>query len=186
MADTLRYALIMLAAGIGIPVLAALNAQLGARIGSPAAAASVLFVVVRDLATRRLSRDVSSVTVAFLAALAVALVGAAVVPFTGWQSVTPHQWALIAMASVFLIVGYLCVVMAMRVGEIAFVAPFRYTALVAALALGWLVFGELPDALTLAGAAVIVLTGIYTFHRERAAGVRDPVALARPLPRTPS
>ncbi|HPE27202.1 DMT family transporter [Albidovulum sp.] len=148
--------------------------------------ASVLFVVVRDLATRRLSRDVSSVTVAFLAALAVALVGAAVVPFTGWQSVTPHQWALIAMASVFLIVGYLCVVMAMRVGEIAFVAPFRYTALVAALALGWLVFGELPDALTLAGAAVIVLTGIYTFHRERAAGVRDPVALARPLPRTPS
>lgn len=45
MADTLRYALIMLAAGIGIPILAALNAQLGARIGSPAAAASVLFVV---------------------------------------------------------------------------------------------------------------------------------------------
>ncbi len=45
MTDTLRYALIMLAAGIGIPVLAALNAQLGGRIGSPAAAASVLFVV---------------------------------------------------------------------------------------------------------------------------------------------
>lgn len=45
MTDTLRSALIMLAAGIGIPVLAALNAQLGGRIGSPAAAASVLFVV---------------------------------------------------------------------------------------------------------------------------------------------
>ncbi|MCV2869500.1 DMT family transporter [Defluviimonas sp. WL0002] len=45
MADSFRYALIMLSAGIGIPVLAALNAQLGARIGSPAAAASVLFVV---------------------------------------------------------------------------------------------------------------------------------------------
>lgn len=43
--ETLRYAAIMLAAGIGIPVLAALNAQLGARIGSPAAAASILFVV---------------------------------------------------------------------------------------------------------------------------------------------
>lgn len=44
-AETLRYAAIMLAAGIGIPVLAALNAQLGGRIGAPAAAASVLFVV---------------------------------------------------------------------------------------------------------------------------------------------
>jgi bacterial/archaeal transporter family-2 protein len=43
--DTIRYALIMLAAGIGIPILAALNAQLGSRIGSPAAAATVLFIV---------------------------------------------------------------------------------------------------------------------------------------------
>jgi transporter family-2 protein len=45
MSDTLRYGAIMLAAGIGIPVLAALNAQLGSRIGAPAAAAAVLFVV---------------------------------------------------------------------------------------------------------------------------------------------
>lgn len=43
--DTIRYAAIMLAAGMGIPVLAALNAQLGGRIGSPAAAAVILFVV---------------------------------------------------------------------------------------------------------------------------------------------
>ena len=44
-ADWLRYALVMLAAGIGIPVLAALNASLGQRIGSPAAAALCLFAV---------------------------------------------------------------------------------------------------------------------------------------------
>lgn len=43
--DTFRYAAVMFAAGVGIPILAALNAQLGARIGSPAAAATVLFVV---------------------------------------------------------------------------------------------------------------------------------------------
>ena len=45
MTDSLRYAAIMLAAGIGIPMLAALNAQLGTRIGSPNAAAVVLFCV---------------------------------------------------------------------------------------------------------------------------------------------
>lgn len=44
-ADTVRYAAVMLLAGIGIPVLAALNARLGARIGSPAAAATILFAV---------------------------------------------------------------------------------------------------------------------------------------------
>ncbi|RUS63581.1 DMT family transporter [Pseudorhodobacter sp. E13] len=49
--ETLRYAALMLAAGIGIPVLAALNAQLGARIGSPSAAAMILFVVAFLAAT---------------------------------------------------------------------------------------------------------------------------------------
>lgn len=44
-AETLRYAAVMLAAGVGIPILAALNAQLGARMGSPVAAGTVLFVV---------------------------------------------------------------------------------------------------------------------------------------------
>lgn len=43
--DTVRYAAVMLAAGVGIPILAALNAQLGTRLGSPAGAATILFVV---------------------------------------------------------------------------------------------------------------------------------------------
>lgn len=43
--DTARYAAVMFAAGVGIPVLAALNAQLGQRLGSPAGAAVILFVV---------------------------------------------------------------------------------------------------------------------------------------------
>lgn len=45
MTETMRHAAIMLAAGVGIPILAALNAQLGARIGSPTVAAVVLFCV---------------------------------------------------------------------------------------------------------------------------------------------
>lgn len=49
--ETLRYAAVMLGAGIGIPVLAALNAQLGQRMGSPAAAAVILFLVAIAAAT---------------------------------------------------------------------------------------------------------------------------------------
>jgi bacterial/archaeal transporter family-2 protein len=67
--ETLRYAAVMLAAGIGIPVLAALNAQLGARIGSPPAAAMILFAV------------------AFIAALAVTLLTTG----TGALAATPAQ-----------------------------------------------------------------------------------------------
>ncbi|MCV2870580.1 DMT family transporter [Defluviimonas sp. WL0002] len=140
--------------------------------------ASVLSVVVRDLATRRLSPSVSSVTVAFVAALSVSVAAGMMVPFSGWKPVGAHHWLLILSASGCLIAGYLTVVAAMRVGDIAFVAPFRYTSLVAALMLGWLVFAELPDAMTLTGAAIIVITGIYTFHRERQASGRRPMPAA--------
>jgi transporter family-2 protein len=43
--ETFRYAAIMLLAGVGIPIMAVLNTQMGKGIGSPAAAATVLFIV---------------------------------------------------------------------------------------------------------------------------------------------
>jgi drug/metabolite transporter (DMT)-like permease len=57
------------------------------------------------------------------------------------------------------------------VGQVSFVTPFRYARLLFALVIGVTVFGESPDALTLIGAAVIVLSGIYTVWRERRIGV---------------
>ncbi|SPH25097.1 Riboflavin transporter [Defluviimonas aquaemixtae] len=134
------------------------------------ALASVGFVILRDLSTRRLSSEVPSVTVAFLAAASVTLTGAALSPLEGWVAVRPVSAALILAAGGFLIVGYLSVVMAMRVGDIATVAPFRYTALIFAVGLGWLAFGHLPGPMTLAGASIIVASGIYTFYRERLRG----------------
>ena len=128
---------------------------------------SVSCVVIRDLATRKISTDVPSATVAFLAAGSVAVGAGLVLPFTEIAPVTLHHALQIGGASGFLIVGYLTVVMAMRVGDISIIAPFRYTSLVAAIILGWVVFHQLPDNWTLTGAAIVVATGIYTFHRER-------------------
>ena len=55
----------------------------------------------------------------------------------------------------------------MRLGEIGFVAPFRYTSLlVVDRRWGSLVFGTFPDALTLLGAGVVVATGLFTLLRE--------------------
>lgn len=128
---------------------------------------SALFVVVRDLATRRLSPEVPSTSVALIAALSVAVSAAVMVPATGWTTPTPAQIGLIAASATFLVAGYLTAVMSMRVGAIAVVAPFRYTSLVFALVLGLVFFGQFPDALTLVGAGIVIATGLYTFHRER-------------------
>lgn len=129
--------------------------------------ASVAFVVLRDLATRRISPGIPSATVAFLASASVAVSAALVLPFTEVMVPSAGQMLIIAAAAALLIAGYLTVVMAMRVGDIAIVAPLRYTSLVASILLGWVVFHQFPDGLTLIGSAVVVATGVYTFQRER-------------------
>jgi drug/metabolite transporter (DMT)-like permease len=133
------------------------------------AVAAVGFVTVRDLSTRRLSAGAPSIFVALMTAAAITLTGAVGSLFESWRPVGPGALAALAGAAAFLLVGYLAAVMTMRVGEIGAVAPFRYTILVWALILGWLVFGEIPDATTLLGAGIVVATGLYTLHRERAA-----------------
>ena len=57
--------------------------------------------------------------------------------------------------------------MAMRVGDISFTSPFRYTILIWAILLGFIVFGDIPDQWTILGSIIIVGSGVYTFYRER-------------------
>lgn len=126
--------------------------------------ASVACVVVRDLSTRAMPASLPSVIVAVFAAAAVALTGLFVTLVRGWQPVSLHELALVVGAAVFLVVGYLSVVKMMRVGSIAAIAPFRYTALIWALLLGWMLFGTFPDHLTLIGAGIVVATGLFTLY----------------------
>ena len=130
--------------------------------------AAVACVTVRDLATRRLSKDVPSMTVTLLATLSVMTCAGLASTFTPWEAVSPTNGALIAMASVFILGGYYFSVRTMRVGDVSFIAPFRYTGLITALVLGWVVFGDWPNGWTLLGAGVVVAMGLFTLYRERA------------------
>ncbi len=131
------------------------------------AVVAVFFIVLRDLATRRLSGPVPSLFVAFCTAVTIMLMGAVMLPFTVWQPVAAPDLLHLAIAAGALFFGYVFSVSSMRVGEVAFVSPFRYTILIWAIILGVVVFGDIPDFWTMLGAAVIVATGIYTFYRER-------------------
>lgn len=138
----------------------------GFTIFSVYALLAVLFVTMRDLCTRRLSRDTPSMLVTFLTSAAVMTTFGIASAFGDWVPVGQREGLLILGAAFFVFLGYLCSVMVMRVGEIAFVTPFRYTGLVWALLLGWLVFGDWPGTLTLLGAAIVVASGIFTLWRE--------------------
>ena len=128
---------------------------------------SVGFVVIRDLATRRFSSGLPSTTGAIWAAVTVLIMGLIGVASEGWQPVSLLAGAQIVGAALFLIAGYICAIMVMRVGEIGVVAPFRYTSLLFAIILGWLLFGTLPDFWTLLGGVIVVASGIYMLLRER-------------------
>lgn len=142
--------------------------------------ASVAFVVVRDLSTRELSKAVPSATVAVAASLSVTATALVLSVPGGWVGVSLREGLLICGAAASLVVGYNFVVMVMRVGDIGFVAPFRYVSLLVALVLGWAVFGTLPDALTLFGAGLVVASGLFTLWRERKVKAQPPSVEATP------
>lgn len=135
-------------------------------IWSLVALASVALVAMRDLVTRKFGRGVSSTTIAFYAAISVTLLGLAASLGQGWIVPSISQLLLLLLAGAFLTVGYMTAVAAMRVGEISYIAPFRYTSLIVAIVAGLLVFGEWPDIWTWTGAILVVGAGIYTIWRE--------------------
>ncbi len=128
---------------------------------------AVGFIVLRDLTTRRLSTQVPSLFVAFLTSISITIAGAALSPAMEWRPVTEGSLMLLAVAALFIFFGYLFSVMTMRVGEIGFVSPFRYTNLIWAILIGIFVFGDIPDFWTLTGSSIVIGMGLYTFHRER-------------------
>ena len=124
-------------------------------------------VTIREIATRKLSADLPSLPVALATAIAISGLGAVMQPAVEWAPVSASAWSLIGGASLAIIGGYLFSVMTIRIGDIGFVAPFRYTAMVWALILGLLMFGEIPDMPMMTGTVIIILTGLYSLHRER-------------------
>lgn len=128
---------------------------------------SVACVTLRDLATRRMTATVPSLGVAFYTALGITLFAAAGLATESWVRPSAVNWAMLAGAALFVFGGYMLSIMAVRIGELGFVTPFRYTGLIWALILGLTVFGDWPDPVTLLGAALIVATGIFTLYREQ-------------------
>lgn len=135
----------------------------------------VALVAVRDLATRRVPASIPTMAVSAVTAPAVMATGAAYAAIEGgWVMPGPAGIGLLAISAVLLLIGYQFIILAMRTGDVSFVAPFRYTALVWALVLGVVVFAMVPDRLTLIGSAIVVVSGLYMLWRERLR--RHPVA----------
>jgi drug/metabolite transporter (DMT)-like permease len=129
--------------------------------------AGTLLHASRDLMTRVIDRTIPSLLITLSTAVAVTLLSGAWSLLHEWQSVTGRQLGMLAAASVFLSGGYFLLTVAMRSGEMSLVAPFRYAGLLYALLLGFLVWGDVPNALAFIGIALLVGAGLYVLHDQK-------------------
>jgi len=143
------------------------------RPGTGAFHAAAFFPIISALAwavtlimTRMMSGREHAITIMTYSSIAGVAILSVLVPFVwvapSWQAVM--FGILIGVAST---AGQWIVVLAFRYADASVLAPFSYTQLVWVSTLGFLIFGEVPDAWTVVGAAFIVASGLYTAHRER-------------------
>lgn len=149
-----------------------LVAQPGTDGWRPAALLPLLaacFMAAADIVTRRIDPAVGPASAVLTNLLAVAAAAGL------WAASDPRPVAgadlpPLLFAAAFLLAGYLAYVSAFRLGEVSFVAPFKYAGLPAAALLGWLVWGDVPNAPALAGMGLIVASGLVVLAGERRGG----------------
>lgn len=127
---------------------------------------SVVFIAARDLITRRLGKGVPTIVIAFTSTAAVAVSSLGLLPFEAWRWPSPAAMLALLGASAALLGAQYWIILAMRTGDIAVVAPFRYSIILWAIVAGFLVWREVPDLATWIGIAVVTAAGLYTFLRE--------------------
>ena len=132
------------------------------------ALAGIIFFAIREISTRKITSEVPTTTVALSTIIGSAFFAGIMMTNAEWSSLDASSWSLIISAAFAVLIATFLSVVAMRTGDIGFVSPFRYTSMLAAIFLGILMFEEWPDQPTIIGTVIIIITGIYTFHREQA------------------
>jgi drug/metabolite transporter (DMT)-like permease len=130
------------------------------------AAGSALFAALRELYNRRIDHGVPTVVIAFWGAIGITLFGTLFASTEQWRTVATGDLVQLFVAAVFVGIAIYLMALGFRNVDLSVVAPFRYSYLITSAIAGYLVFRELPDGWTMAGAALIVGSGLYALHRE--------------------
>jgi drug/metabolite transporter (DMT)-like permease len=157
------------------------------RPGSSAFHPAAFFPIVSALAwactlimTRMMSGREHATTIMTYSSIVGVCIVSALVPFV-WVTPSWHDILFGILIGVASTAGQWIVVLAFRYADASVLAPFQYTQLLWVSILGFMIFGEVPDAWTVTGAAFIVASGLYTAHRERVRRSQLPVE-AEPSP----
>jgi len=162
-----------LAVGIGFSAVLVMVHPRGevSSLGAMLAFGSVVTYAFSMILTRRLGSTESAGAMTFYSALVFLAVGLIAAPFT-WIQPTPIAALLMAATGLLAGSAQYCLTEAFRIAPPSVVAPFEYTSLLWAMLLGFLVWGEVPTTLVIASAVIVIVSGVYVLHDERAARKR--------------
>lgn len=129
------------------------------------------------LMTRKLGSSEGAVKQVLYFHVWLGVLGTAALPFV-YRPYTVDEVMLIAVAGGLVVVGHLCLTRAFSIAQVGLLAPFEYSALAWAAALGFFIWGDVPGPAMILGAGIIVVSGLYLMYRETRAARHDKRALA--------
>ena len=123
---------------------------------------------LRDVLGRHVPAAVPTLVVSLSSAVTVGLVGGVWALVEGWQPMTVRGVGLVIGSSLLLAMGYQLLMLALRSGaEMSVLGSLRYSSILWALAIGYVMWGDVPNLLAVAGIVVVAASGLYILHRER-------------------
>lgn len=147
-------------------------------IGHAYALAAMLSNSFYVIMTRRLSASETPESLILFAALSPAILLLPTLPFSLALPDRPVEWLLLLLLGIFGGVSHWFLLRAYSLASATALAPYPYSHMIWMIAAGWIVFHQFPDNWTLAGAAIIVASGLYIVHREHRLRVRNRAAPA--------
>jgi drug/metabolite transporter (DMT)-like permease len=159
--------------GFASPIFLALLAALTNPFAESASGAVIFpvicafFVALRDIAIRFVPHDIASSQVAFTNAWIVMLGGGLYSLYQGWGEAELSWYLWFFGLGAVLYCGYLFLIIGSRLGELSFISPFKYISILIAIVYGYLIWGDKPTLTMIAGATIIVVSGIILVSTEK-------------------
>ena len=144
---------------------------------------AAMFVLTRDLLTRKIPHHIPVAVVTFATALFALPIGLLGLLVEAWTMPALVPFLMTAASGGFLALGLMLMVTAFRGTDVSAVSPFRYALVVFAIIYGIILFGAIPDAVSFVGMGIIVAAGVYMLHwqtRQRRGATANAVAAMEP------
>jgi drug/metabolite transporter (DMT)-like permease len=127
---------------------------------------SAVFVAARDLLSRRIGSSVPSTVVSLTATIVAGTLATGLGTAEEWEPIWRRETIYLAAAAVLVSSASLFIISAFRSADIGVISGMRYSIVIFAVIIGYLVWGDVPDAAAFAGMALIIGSGVYTMHRQ--------------------